>query len=460
MFKQLISKSEKLEYSARKLYYSIPDYYRLGKNFRKNYNFLQASQFWTKDELTKYQLMKLRELIHHSYNTVPYYKKLFDKKGISPFDIEDFEDMKKIPYLTKEIVQNNLDDLLSNKYDKNNLQYITTGGSTGIPTGFYIDRKHDRDMEWSFVSSMWSRVGYDPKKINRTIYLRGNIPTTGIYEYKNNSLILSSYHLTEKNMKEYIDLIKKYKPHFIQAYPSSIYLLSDFLNNKKVTLRIPSLKAVLCASENLYDFQRESIQNAFNVRVYSFYGHTEHACIGGECEKSRDYHIHPEYGYTELINEFGQEVQYENEVGEIIATGFINYAMPFIRYKTADLAVNTNSICSCGRNYKLIKKIEGRQQEQIITLSGAKVAMTSIIFAQHFKAFGKIKTMQLVQNEIGKVTVKIVENEKLDGLDIDEVISKMENACNGYLKVDVEIVNNIERTSRGKHKFLIQNLSV
>lgn len=458
MLKKIISKSKKIEYFARKVLYSIPDYYRLGSEFRKNYAFLKESQYWSEDRLKEYQLVKLKEMINHAYTTVPYYKKLFDENGILPDDIKDFEDMKKIPYLTKEIIQNNLNDLISNKYDISELQYITTGGSTGTPMGFYIDRKYDRDLEWSFVASMWSRVGYNPKKNQKTVYLRGNVIDKGIYEFKNNSLFLSSYHLNDENMKEYINLINKYKPDFIQAYPSSIYLLADYVIREGIVINISNLKAILCASENLYDFQREHIKNAFNTRVYSFYGHTEHACIAGECSVNTNYHIQSEYGYTEIINEFGEEIQAEDEVGEIVATSFINYAMPFIRYKTADLAVNTNNLCSCGRKYNMIKKIEGREQELIFTSNGSKVSMTSIIFAQHFKSFGKIVNMQLVQNEVGEVIVKIIEKEKLREEDINEIVSKMENACNGYLKVSVEIVSEIKRTSSGKHKFLIQNV--
>ncbi|MFF2588518.1 phenylacetate--CoA ligase family protein [Peribacillus butanolivorans] len=449
-----------LEDAVRNLYYSIPDKLRYGKVYRDNFNLLKESQYWTKIELEEYQVRELKKIIRHSFETVPYYNKLFKESGIKPSDIKDFRDLKKIPYLTKEIIQNNLDELISSKYKREKLQYITTGGSTGIPMGFYIDRKFDTAREWAFITHMWSRVGYDINKTNRTVYLRGNSPKSGFFEYRNKSLVLSSYNLKESNMKKYVELIEEYKPSFIQAYPSSISILSDYINNNGIDVKLPSLKAIICASENIYDFQKKSIEKAFNVRVYSFYGLTEHTCIGGGCEHSNNYHIQSEYGYTELINEDGKDVEKEEELGEIVATGFNNYVMPFIRYRTADIAVNTNEICECGRGYKLIKRVEGRKQEQLITSDGSRVAMTSIIFAQHFKAFGKMKNIQLEQNEIGKITVKIVEKEKFKQEDINEVINKMESACSGNLNVKIKFVDTIARTARGKHRFLIQNLKL
>ncbi len=453
MLKSILSKNKKIEYFARNLYYKIPDYYRYTSIYRNKYQFLQESEFWSSEKLADYQWNELKKIIEHAYKTVPYYKKLFKENNILPSDIRSFEDMKKIPYLTKEIVQKNLEDLISSVYDINKLSYVTTGGSTGIPMGFYRDAKVESEVEWAFVTNMWSRVGYNPKKNNKIIYLRGNVVEDGIYEYINNSLVLSSYHLIDKNMKVYIKLINEYEADFIQAYPSSIYLLAQYIIKNKVQINSNNLKAILCASENLYDFQKRDIEKAFKVRVYSFYGHTEHACIAGECELSSSYHLDARYGYTEVLEEYGART------GEIVATGFINYAMPFIRYKTADIAVMSREVCKCGRNCKCIERLQGREQEQIITNTGAKVAMTSIIFAQHFKAFGKIKNMQLEQSEIGKVIVKIVENEKLDSADKNEIINKMQASCSNEINVEIKIVDNINRTKSGKQRFLVQNLT-
>jgi phenylacetate-CoA ligase len=194
----------------------------------------------------------------------------------------------------------------------------------------------------------------------------------------------------------------------------------DFILENNIKLKINNLKAVLCASENLYDFQRKKINEVFNGRVYSFYGHTEHCCLGGECEKSSYYHLFSEYGYTEIINENGEDVKEENEMGEIVATGFNNYVMPFIRYRTGDIAVNTNEKCECGRNYKLIKRVQGRVQEFFIDEKENLVIFTwadePIWHVKH-----KIKEYQYVQNELGKVILNIECKDKLIDIEINQI---------------------------------------
>jgi len=347
--------------------------------------------------------------------------------------------------------------LISTKYKKDSLHYSTTGGSTGIPMGFYIDRNYDRQREWAFISHMWTRVGYDVNKVNRSVVLRGRIPRKGIYEYRDRDLILSSYKLTEENMKIYIDLIRQFDPDFIQAYPSSILILSDYINKNGIRINLNNLKSVICASENIYDFQRESIEKAFNVRVYSFYGHSEHAVIGGECEKSTYYHLQSEYGYTELINEMGQDVTNEDEIGEIVVTGFNNYVMPFIRYKTMDLAINTNQTCECGRNYKLIKRIEGRAQEYIITKDGNKSILTGFygLFDDVKEA---VKMGQFYQDEKGILEVRIVRRENYSDKHNKYILDKLKTKYGDNIDIKIKFVPQIDRTNRGKYRYMVQKL--
>lgn len=457
MLRQIIKKSPSMfQKPIRYIYYSIPNYIMYGKTFRETYSFLQKSQYWDKKQLEEYQIGQLQKLIKHAYETVPYYTKLFNEVGIKYKDIQDFGDIKKIPYLTKEIIQNNLEDLISTKFNKNKLTYMTTGGSTGIPMGFYAHGKYDKAREWAFISNMWGRIGYDVRKINRCVILRGNIPKKDIYEYKNRDLILSSFKLTKENIEKYISLIDKFNPDFIQAYPSSISILAKHINENNKGIKLKNLKAIICASENIYDSQRKDIENAFGVRVYSFYGHTEHACIGGECEKSNYYHMQSEYGYMELIDENEDEVIAEDSIGEIVATGFNNYAMPFIRYRTYDMAVNTNKTCECGRSYKLIKRIDGRKQEFFVDGSYNNITFTR----SHDPLWAvkdKIWAYQYVQDEPGKVILNIHWKDKYNSADI-ETIRREFKRFYPSLNIQIRNVEYIERTKGGKFKYLKQNI--
>ena len=117
----------------------IPLSIRYGKVFRETYAFLQESQWWSREQLEEYQLEQLSKLLHHAYENVPYYRRIFDERGLKPKDIQDFKNLQQLPYLTKEIIQEKLPDLVARNYPDSKLQYVTTGGSTGIPPGFYLE---------------------------------------------------------------------------------------------------------------------------------------------------------------------------------------------------------------------------------------------------------------------------------------------------------------------------------
>ena len=452
-----------LQKSIKYIYGVVPPRFRYGKVFWDTYNFLQESQWWSKEKLEEYQMEQLTKLLNHAYKNVPYYTKVFNERGLKPKSIQCLEDLRKLPHLTKEIVRNNLDDLIAQNYSKLKLQYYTTGGSAGIPLRSYHEKGVSSAKELAFMLTQWNRVGF--KFDSRCVVLRGNIVKSAakgkFWEYDpiNKNLILSSYHLTDENIPEYIKRIRGFKPDFIQAYPSVITILAKFMKEHNIE-PFPSVMALLCGSESLYTWQRKLLEEVFQCRVYSWYGHSEQAVLAGECEKSIHYHIFPEYGFVELIDKNGDLVIIEDELGEIVATSFSNFICPLIRYRTMDSAMLTNTKCECGRNYPLIKKIEGRLQDFVVTKDKRYITLTALIFAQHFDSFFRIKEMQIIQEKEGEIKVKIIKSSQYSDKDEDEIISKIGKAVGYGLNIKFDYVDYIARTNSGKHRFLIQKMPI
>ncbi|GAH54989.1 unnamed protein product, partial [marine sediment metagenome] len=269
-----------LKQGLKYVYGAVPPRFRYGRVFWDTYDFLQESQWWSREKLEEYQMQQLEKLLKHAYENVPYYRKVFDERGLKPKDIQDFDDLRKLPYLTKEIIQENLSDLMARNYPKSKLQYGTTGGSTGIPLGFYHEKGVSKAKERAFIITLWNRIGF--KIGNRCVVLRGNVVHLAnkgkFWEYDpvNKNRILSSQHMTDKTLPEYIEKIRKFKPDFIQAYPSAITILARFMKKNNIE-PFSSVKALLCGSENLYPWQRELLEEVFQCRVYSWYGHAEQA---------------------------------------------------------------------------------------------------------------------------------------------------------------------------------------
>jgi len=430
--------------------------------FLKWYNFLQESQWWSKEKLEKYQIQQLSKLLNHAYENVPYYRRVFDKRSLKPKDIKNFDDLKKLPYLTKDDVRKNLKDLIARNILKEDMKYVTTGGTSGEPLGFYIERKTNI-IRMAFEWREWNWMGY--KFGDRCIVLRGNVvkrkengkPNWWEYDKENNYLILSTYDMTDENLPKYIKKIEAFKPRIIRAYPSAIDILAKFIkeNNLKINTN-GNIKAISTSSENLYPTQRELIEKVFKCPIFDKYGNCEQVTILGECEKHEGCHDFMEYSYTEILDKEGKPITREGEIGEIVSTGFTNYAVPFIRYKTEDLIEYTTHKCSCGRNLSLIKKIEGRLQELIVTKKGNLISMVAM--NMHSDIFDNVKQFQFYQDIAGKVLFKIVRKNTYTNKDTKYILKELQKKMKNQVEIKIEFVNEMPRTDRGKYKFLIQKL--
>lgn len=429
--------------------------------FRNTYAFLQKSQWWSRERLEEHQLLQLGKLLNHAYENIPYYRKVFDEQGLKPKNIQDLEGLRKLPFLTKDIIRANLNDLKARNYPPEEFEYVTTGGSSGVPLGIFYQKGVSRAQEWAFMKAQWDRVGYRFR--DRCAVLRGHVvESAGNGKFWDSTLfgrwlILSAYHLIDDNLPKYIAKIREFKPRFIQAYPSAITILARFMKRNGVE-PFPSVKALLLGSENLYPWQRELLEEVFQCRVYSWYGHCERVVLAGECEKSIYYHIFPEYGITELTREDGSPVRNPGEAGIIVGTGFDNCAMPLIRYKTDDLAVLADGKCSCNREYRLLKTVEGRLQEFIITRNDRPISMAAMIM--HSDVFDNVEQFQFYQDRKEEVVFNIVRKESYTERDTQYIRQELHKKLGDDIDLIIRFVDHIPRTQRGKYAFLIQKLPI
>jgi len=445
---------------AGRVYRSLPANWRFGLEYGKTAAMLNHSETLSREQLQEMQLVRFQELIRHAYDNVPYYRRLFDQHALKPTEITSLTDLRKIPCLTKELVRQHSNELLATNIPPSRRLYMNTGGSTGVPLDVYFEKGVSRSREWAFMHTQWSRVGW--REGDSSVVLRGWSVPKGIWQYEpiRRRLIMSAYHLTETNLPVYVQKLRDFAPKFIEAYPSNLTVLARYMQRNALP-PVRSVKAILAGSENLFPVQRELLETVFDCRVYSWYGQGEIVALGGECEVSHDLHMFPEYGVFELLTETGDPVTTAGEIGEIIGTGFNNYAMPFIRYRTRDMGVLADGPCGCGRNYPRLTRVEGRKQELVVTNDGSVVTLTGLIFGQHFHAFSNIKRMQLVQVALGELILRIVpDTDYSQRNDETEIRAKIQAATGDRLKLRFDYVDDIPRTVSGKHLFLIQALPI
>ncbi len=434
--------------------------------FLKWYNFLQESQWWSRKRLEEYQMKQLCKLLYHAYENVPYYRRVFDERGLKPKDIQDFDDLRKLSYLTKDDVRKNIKDLIARNIPKEKIEYVTTGGTSGKPLGFYIEKRTNL-IRMAFEWREWNWMGYNFG--DSCVVLRGNVVKreengeTAWWEYDkdNNYLILSTYDMTEENLSKYVKKIEEFKPKVIRCYPSALDILARFIkeNNLEVNTR-GNIKAISTSSENLFPNQRILIENIFNCPIIDKFGNCEQTNIAGQCMKKEGYHIFMEYGITELIDEDGNSASRGGQIGEVVGTGFTNYAVPMIRYRTEDFGVYTNKLCSCGRDgLPLLKEIKGRwYQERIVTRNGNYIPITAL--NSHSDMFDNVKQFQYYQYNLDKIILRIIKKNTYTNSDTQKILRELKEKLKGQIKVEIQFISEIPRTDRGKYKFLVQKLPI
>ena len=450
---------------SRKLYSKFRKPIWKNPEFLKLYNFLQESQWWSKEKLEEYQMRQLEKLLKHAYENVPYYRRVFDERRLKPKDIQDFDDFKKLPYLTKDDVRKNLKDLIARNIPKKDMQYVTTGGTSGKPLGFYIEKRTNL-IRMAFEWREWNWMSYNFG--DRCIVLRGNVvkrkengnPTWWEYDKDNNYLILSTYDMTEGNLLKYLKKIEEFKPKIIRAYPSAIDILARFIKENGLIVNTKgNIKAISTSSENLYPAQKKLIVEVFNCPVFDKYGNNEQVTILGECEKHEGYHDFMEYSYTEILDKENKPLTKEGEIGEIVSTAFTNYAVPFIRYKTEDLVEYSTHSCSCGRQLPLTRRIYGRLQEFFVSETGILMPLTGA-YALIAKTSKNVIEAQYHQHKKGEVTLNVVKRESYNERDTEYIRNSFYKRFGTDLNLTVHFVDFIPRTKSGKYRILIQKLPI
>lgn len=423
----------------------------------KKYNSLKESQWWSTENFKRYQLIKLRDLLNHAYQNVPYYKSLFDEHNINSKDITSLEDFQKIPYLTKDIIRKNIHNLRAKNYPQYTFEYVTSGGTTGYPLGIYFERGAAEAKFLAFYQRMMNQSKCHISNKHAYLMSEDFIGDDQIYKYQlfRRILYLSSFHLNDENLNFFINKLKKHKPRYIVAYPSAIFQLARYLEKNNIDT-FPKFRMILCSGETLYDWQREQIEKTFNCRVHSLYSHNEQTVFATTCNYSNYYHINPEYGITELIKQDGKYATKENELGEIVGTGFNNYVFPLIRYKTRDVGIYSTKKCECGRNFQLLKAIQGRFFEFIITKNNCNITLNSILNVIN-NCSKNVKDWQIIQDTKGEVVLKIIRDDEYSNKDEQLILKSLKKKFIKNLNFTMQYTNQIPLAPSGKKIYFIQN---
>jgi phenylacetate-CoA ligase len=431
--------------------------------------FLEKTQWWKRSELEAFQQERLQALLKHAYENTSYYHRIFKELKLKPEDIKNVGDLQKLPILTKEHIRNNLDDLTAKNYSKEELIPSATGGSTGEPMRFFIDKE---GITWNMAAAYreWNWAGYNlgdkiaylwgaPQDLSHQAELKARI-----YNLIQRTIWLDAFDMTEKIFEEYVRILRKFKPKVINAYASAIYLMAQYMEKRGIDDIRP--KAILTSCEMLFDYQRETIERAFGCEVFDYYSGRDTTLQAGECPEHSGYHLSIETGMVEFVKD-GEHVA-PGELGEIVITDLCNYAMPFIRYEIGDLGVPSDEVCSCGLGLPLMEKVVGRSNDILFTSDNKIIVSTFIPYLFYpdciyseatIKQYQKIKQFQVIQKNKNEIIVKIIKEPESDERGFYYVLTNFKKCFGENVNIKLMFVESIPPLPSGKINYIISNVN-
>jgi len=417
----------------------------------------EANQWLSYEELINYQNEKLRKLLRHAYENVPYYRDRMGRLKLRPEDIRTVEDLHKLPVLTRAELKNNLAELRARNYHRWQLKLGHTSGTTGSPLEIWWDNQLcivNNVVDWR--QKHWAGLTYGDRialAMGRIIVpLKQKEKPFWRTNWIHRQLFLSSFHMQQQNLKYYIEKLKEFKPKALEAYPSTAYILARYLNQRN---EVFPLTCVLTSSETLFPHYREAIQKAFASPIFDFYGMAERAVFASECSAHKGHHLNMDYGITEILRDDGKPAD-PGELGLLVATSLHNFGTPLIRYATNDMVALKKDECICGRKFPLMEDITTKAEDIITTKDGRYISPS--VLTHPFKPLHNIMESQIIQEDKEYILVKIIKDKHYSEDDTRKLLDGLQQRLGMDMKIEIEFVESIPRTKSGKFRWVISKV--
>lgn len=401
---------------------------------------------WSPAQWHAWRAERLAFILHRAATRVPFYRDYWAARRRQG-DKASWEQLENWPILDKERVRAMPRAFLADDCHPRRMFVERTSGTTGTPLEIWrsrstIERLYAiataRTRGWDDIppGARWARLGgqlVTPVQQRR--------PPFWVWNWAMRQLYMSSYHLGPDLIPHYLDALVEYRIIYVAGYPSAIHALAQqALRAGRRDLR---LAAVYTNAEPLLPEQRRTISAAFQCPVRETYGMAETVAGASECAQG-GLHQWPESGHIEVQPD-----------GEFVCTGLLNPDMILIRYRVGDRGrLSSASPCPCGRTLPLMGGIEGRADDVLLTRDGRAAPQLDIVF----DGLGVIREAQIIQERLDLVRVRVAPAPGFSA-EHERTITTGVRERMGEVQVVVDRVETIPRTSNGKLRAVVCNLS-
>jgi len=425
---------------------------RQGYNTAKPYRELKRSEKWSTEELRHQQLLRLKGLLHHAYYHTLFYKRRFDKEGIRPEDIRKIEDIQYVPIVTREDLNENIENMIAQNIPSNEIHHDSTGGSTGLSTQFARDDgclSIKKASEYRFNSWTGWRPGekilyYWPALADYSGTKKRPWITKDMLW--NRKIVLYAGKLSQRILKDHLKRFIKFKPQLVRCFPNALQIFAEYIVEKGVYLRVD--RGVISVGEPLNEYQRVLFKQAFSCEVYNCYVSRECGNTACECEAHEGMHVSDELLYLEI------NATKKGGVGKILITDLHNMGMPLIRYDIQDASQIYQGECSCGRKLTRISLDAARMTDYLISpVDGSLISGSTLV--HYLLAEGpKVGRFQVVQDKQNHLQIKMTGRLEDNESGIAHISNVIDNVFKGQMKLDFDFVESIPFLPSGKYRFI------
>ncbi len=415
---------------------------------------IEQTQWFSHSELQDWQLERVKRLVQHAYEHVPYYRERYQHEDIHPEDIKSWEDFQALPFLTKEDVSAHKDKLLTPNFE-GKLYPNETGGSTGQPMQFWVE---DSFWRWNVALRNRGRGWYGVQPGDKMALVWGAPRDMPEWSWRRRwrarimrHRVLNAFSMTEEKMQEFADMLVRWQPAIFKAYASALALFAEFLRRRGIKEIRPRL--IETTAEKVTGPQRQLFEQVFRCPVADCYSSRELATIAYQCEAG-GFHVCETRHLEIIVN--GQVVR-PGQLGEIVITSLHQFAMPFIRYKIGDMGIYEPSLCSCGRGLPILKEIVGRTHDYLVTTDGQFVH--GEFFAYTFRVKSEVVRYQVYQPDRSHLDIRIVCNQLVNDDWLNRVRAEIQARFGESTRISLRVVDRIELTPAGKHRYIVSDVT-
>ena len=423
-----------------------------GQSVSKQLRFLMQSQYWSRQQIDDFQNKRLRLLIVHAYENVPFYREQMDNLGLKPADIQTKTDLYKLPILTKtQIKKEGIDRFTAKNIPSKKIIKTSSSGSTGEPLHF-LWTKEAYSVNIAANLRGWYNAGWQLG--DRYVKLSQNPRkklAKRLQDYITNNLYLATNPLTDSSFEHVSQEVERYKPKVIRCYPDPLLFLARYRQKHSEFSHSPDF--ITTTGNTLFPETRQEIESAFGCKIYDSYSCEGNACVF-ECPTHSCYHSTEEYGISEVIDEQGSLIK--KGIGRLISTDLWNLAHPFVRYDTQDFVEIDNTPCECGRKHLKILRILGRDNETLIMPSGRKFIVHNFtgFFQTDIPEMKKsVNQFQVVKKQDNSVVFRLVVNSNYDKEAENYMIDFWQKEFG--VPVTVELLKEIPVMQNNKRRFIV-----